>query len=60
MPTSLQDPERARLQRLQTLQHEEREWMPLWLAGPFLALTVIFGAIGLIYIAMRIVELVKG
>ena len=59
MPTSLQDPVRAKRQR-EALRgsipatdfdkdfDNEREWWGLWLGGPLLALTVIAGLIGLV------------
>ena len=56
MPTSRQSsssststPRRAKLQRGSiplTEWEKEREWIPLWLAGPVVALMLIFGLIG--------------
>lgn len=61
MPTSLQDPQRAKRQREETLREDpflsEKEWVPLWLAGPLLGLLFIFGAIGLLHMVLRIGEL---
>ena len=46
MPTSAEDPVGAKRQRgsmAPTEWEKEREWVPLWLAGPLLALFTVFG-----------------
>ena len=45
-PTSASDPKRARQQRLIDPLLHEREWIPLWLAGPLVALVAMLGLIG--------------
>ena len=47
-PTSLQNPKMARQQRLIDQTLHEREWVPLWLAGPLVALVAIAGLIGVV------------
>ena len=62
-PTSRQDPERAQRQR-EALRgsmppsewDKEREWLPLWLMGPVLALVATVGLIGLIALAFTLGE----
>lgn len=59
MPTSLQDPQRAKRQRGSvppTEWDKEREWVPLWLAGPIVALASIGGLITIIWACMVLVE----
>ena len=52
MPTSRQDPARAEAQRrLHPPQEDAKEWLPLWLAGPVVALVAILGLIGLCMMA---------
>ena len=51
MPTSLQDPGRAKLQRGSippTDFDKEREWWGLWIGGPLLALVAIAGLVALV------------
>ena len=59
MPTSAQDPALAKRQRdslraTETL--EEREWVPLWLAGPLLGLLGVFGMTTIIWAILVLVE----
>jgi len=60
MPTSRQDFARAKRQRLQAQEHDpflnEREWIPLWAAGPVLALVAILGLTGLLMLAAELYE----
>ncbi len=60
-PTSLQDPEKALRQLASELWSIdqalcEREWFPLWLAGPVVALVAMLGLIG---IAMLLAEVYR-
>ena len=55
-PTSLQDPEMARRQRVIDMGLHERDWVPVWLAGPVVALVAMLGLIGG---AMLLAELYK-
>ncbi len=53
-------PDRAKVkrQRLQAQEHDpfmsEREWIPLWLAGPLLALGAVVGLIGICALAAEL------
>jgi len=59
MPTSAADSAKVKRQRLQAQEHgwkhdpflNEREWLPLWLAGPVVSLVAILGLIGLLMLA---------
>lgn len=57
MPTSAEDPQLAKQQRDVLAAAEglkEREWLPLWLAGPILALMC---TVGLIALVMMVAEI---
>ena len=54
-PTSASDPKRARQQRLIDPSLHERELIPLWLAGPLVALVAMVGLIGLVIGAAELV-----
>ena len=60
-PTSLQDPEMARRQ-LRTIDQtlHEREWFPLWLAGPVVALVAMLGLIGAVMLLAELYRKVAG
>ena len=54
MPTSRAKPDQARQQRLKNPPLEqEREWIPLWLAGPVVALVAMLGLLGLVLMAVE-------
>ena len=58
MPTSASDRARVKRQRLQAQLDDvflnEREWIPLWAAGPVLALVAVLGLIGLLMLAAEL------
>lgn len=57
VPTSLQDPQQAKLQRGSmppTDWDKEREWVPLWLAGPVLALVGMAGLLAIVWMLAEV------
>lgn len=54
-PTSAADPQRAKHQRrLHPPQEDPKEWLPLWAAGPVLALLVMGGLIALVMVIAEV------